>query len=109
MKPRCRAVRGTRDVLPDEAARWQYVEGAARSVFERYGFREIRTPVIESTQLFTRSVGEGTDIVRKEMYSFDAGGESVTLRPEATAPVVRAFVEHSLHRTIAEGFPERVY
>lgn len=109
VKPRCQAVRGTRDVLPDEAARWQYVEGAARSVFERYGFREIRTPLIEPTELFTRSVGEATDIVRKEMYSFSAGSESVTLRPEATASVARAFVEHSLHRTIAAGFPERVY
>jgi histidyl-tRNA synthetase len=74
-----------------------------------HGFREIRTPVFESTELFARSVGAATDIVRKEMYTFKAGDESVTLRPENTAPVVRSFVEHALHRTIASGFPERLY
>ncbi len=104
-----RALRGTRDILPEEVAKWRFVEGTAREVFERYGFREIRTPILEATELFSRSVGETTDIVRKEMYSFAAGDESVTLRPESTAPVVRAFVEHALHRTISTGFPERYY
>ena len=78
-------------------------------VFERYGFREIRTPLLEPTELFSRSVGESTDIVRKEMYTFERGDESFTLRPENTASVVRAFVEHSLHRAVAAGFPERLY
>lgn len=106
---RYQALRGTRDILPDEAGAWQRLERATREIFARYGFREIRTPVFEATELFTRSVGTSTDIVRKEMYTFDAGGESVSLRPENTAPVVRAFVEHAMHRTIAAGFPERLY
>lgn len=109
MKPTFQALRGTRDILPDEIGRWQFIEATAREVFERYGFREIRTPLIESTSLFTRSVGETTDIVRKEMYTFEAAGESITLRPENTASVVRAVVEHALHRTVAAGFPERYY
>jgi histidyl-tRNA synthetase len=109
MKSRYHAIRGTRDILPDEIGRWQLVERTAREVFERYGFREVRTPVLEATDLFARSVGASTDIVRKEMYTFLAGDESVTLRPEATAPVVRAFVEHALHRTVAAGYPERYY
>jgi histidyl-tRNA synthetase len=103
------ALRGTRDILPGEVERWQLVERTTREVFERYGFREIRTPVIEATRLFHRTVGEATDIVRKEMYTLQAGDESITLRPENTAPVVRAFVEHSLHRTVAAGYPERYY
>jgi histidyl-tRNA synthetase len=107
--PRYQALRGMRDILPDEVGAWQHLERATREVFARYGFREIRTPIIESTELFTRSVGTSTDIVRKEMYTFTAGDESLTLRPEATAPVARAFVEHALHRTIATGFPERLY
>lgn len=109
MKGQYRALRGTRDILPEEAARWQHLEATTRDVLERYGFREIRTPLLEATDLFARSVGAGTDIVRKEMYSFEAGDESVTLRPEATASVVRAFVEHALHRAVAEGYPERLY
>ena len=104
-----RAVRGTRDILPDEAGRWQRVEATARQHLARYGFREIRTPMLESTELFARGVGSSTDIVRKEMYTFAAGEESVTLRPENTAPVVRAFVEHSLHRTATNEYPERLY
>jgi histidyl-tRNA synthetase len=103
------ALRGTRDILPDEVGAWQFLEATTREVFGRYGFREIRTPIFEATELFTRSVGTSTDIVRKEMYTFDAGEESVTLRPENTAPVMRAVVEHSLHRGIAAGFPERLY
>lgn len=109
MAPRYRALRGTHDILPEESARWQRLEAATREVFHRYGFREIRTPVFEATELFTRSVGGSTDIVRKEMYTFAAGDESVTLRPENTAPVVRAVVEHALHRGIAAGYPERLY
>lgn len=109
MKPRFVALRGTRDILPDEAARWRVVEETARDTFARYGYGEIRTPIFEATELFARSVGDSTDIVRKEMYTFEAGGESVSLRPENTAPVVRAFVEHALYRTIAAGFPERYY
>ena len=95
--------------LPDEVASWRFLEATTHDVFSRYGFSEIRTPIFESTELFARSVGAATDIVRKEMYTFDAGDESITLRPENTAPVVRAFVEHALHRTIAAGFPERFY
>jgi histidyl-tRNA synthetase len=109
MAERYKAVRGTHDILPDEACRWQFVEAATRRIFSRYGFKEIRTPIIESTELFARSVGESTDIVSKEMYTFDRGDESITLRPENTASVVRAVVEHSLHRSIAVGYPERLY
>lgn len=109
MKPRYRALRGTRDILPDEVARWQFIERTAREVFERYGYAEIRTPILEGRELFSRSVGENTDIVRKEMYAFEKGDETITLRPENTAPVVRAFVEHALHRSVATGFPERYY
>jgi len=95
--------------LPEEVVAWRFLEETTHDVFSRYGFREIRTPIFEATELFARSVGAGTDIVRKEMYTFSAGDESVTLRPENTAPVVRAFVEHALHRTIAAGYPERLY
>jgi histidyl-tRNA synthetase len=109
MTPRYQALRGTRDILPDEVSAWRLLENTTHAVFARYGFREIRTPVFEATELFARSVGSSTDIVRKEMYTFKAGDESVTLRPESTAPVVRAFVEHALYRTIAAGFPERLY
>ncbi len=94
-----RAIRGTKDILPGEAGRWVAVENLARDLFARYGYSEIRTPVIEETALFTRSVGEATDIVQKQMYSFsDRGERSITLRPEGTAPVVRAYIEHSLDR-----------
>ena len=109
MALRYRALRGTRDILPDEVSRWQRLETVTRAVFSRYGFGEIRTPVFEATELFTRSVGTSTDIVRKEMYTLAAGDESLTLRPEATAPVARAVVEHSLHRGIAAGYPERLF
>jgi histidyl-tRNA synthetase len=91
------AIKGTRDILPPEAERWQFAESAARRVFRRYGFREIRTPIFESTELFSRGIGESTDIVSKEMYTFkDRGERSLTLRPENTAPVVRAAIEHGL-------------
>ncbi len=89
--------KGTRDLLPPETRVWNRLEAVAREVFALYGFDEIRTPVFEATELFVRSVGESTDIVHKEMYTFtDRGGRSVTLRPENTAGVARAFVEHRL-------------
>ncbi len=93
------AVKGARDILPDEMGRWHFVETSARDVFDLYGFREIRTPIFESTELFARGIGEGSDIVAKEMYTFaDRKGRSLTLRPENTAPVVRAYIEHQMHR-----------
>jgi histidyl-tRNA synthetase len=101
-----KAVRGTRDLLPPETELWNKVEAAARSVFARYNFGEIRTPVFEATELFARGVGEETDIVSKEMYTWeDRGraasdsGQSLTLRPENTAGVVRAYIEHKLGET----------
>jgi histidyl-tRNA synthetase len=93
-----RAVKGTRDLLPPETVSWQHVEDTARAVFAAYNFGEIRTPILEQTALFARSVGADTDIVTKEMYTFeDRDHESLTLRPEATASVVRAYIEHSLY------------
>ncbi len=92
-----RAIKGTRDLLPPESEWFQQVESLARDVFHRYNFHEIRTPIFEQTELFARSVGEETDIVTKEMYTFqDRDDASLTLRPEATASVVRAYVEHRL-------------
>ena len=98
-----KAVRGTRDLLPPDTALWNFVEAAARDVFRVYNFHEIRTPIFEETQLFARSVGEETDIVSKEMFTWeDRGraqsdkGQSLTLRPENTAGVVRAYIEHKL-------------
>lgn len=91
------APRGTRDILPDETPRWQYVESKFRQTCGLYGYREIRTPTFEHTELFTRNLGEATDVVSKEMYTFeDRGGRSITLRPEGTAPTVRAYVQHNL-------------
>jgi histidyl-tRNA synthetase len=91
------AVRGARDILPDEIPAWHRIEEAARSLFPRYGYREIRTPVFEETELFARGIGAETDIVAKEMYTFaDKDGGSLTLRPEATAGIVRAVIEHNL-------------
>jgi len=90
---------GTRDLLPEEMARWHLVEDAARNIFTQYGFQEIRTPIFEATELFARSIGSETDIVGKEMYTFtDQSGKSVSLRPENTASVVRAYVQHSMSR-----------
>jgi histidyl-tRNA synthetase len=90
------AVRGMNDVLPDEAPLWELAEDAAREVFAQYGYRNLRVPIVEQTPLFVRGIGDATDIVEKEMYSFDDHGESLTLRPEATAGIVRAAIEHSL-------------
>jgi len=92
-----RAVKGTRDILPPSSAIWNKVEAAARRVFAAYNYDEIRTPILEETALFARSVGEDTDIVSKEMYTFeDRDGSSLTLRPECTASVLRAYIEHRL-------------
>ena len=92
-----RPIRGMNDVLPDAGALWSAVESAAQAVFDAYGYRQIRLPVMERTELFSRSIGETTDIVQKEMYTFtDRSGASVTLRPEATASVVRAGLSHGL-------------
>jgi histidyl-tRNA synthetase len=103
---RLAAPRGTHDVLPPRSADWNRLEGRAREIAERFGYGEIRTPTFEATELFVRGVGETTDIVEKEMYTFtDKGGRSMTLRPEWTAPVVRAALEHSL---LAQG-PQRLY
>jgi histidyl-tRNA synthetase len=93
-----KALKGFKDILPAEVTTWQRVEAAARALFHRYGFTEIRVPILEKTGLFVRSIGEATDIVEKEMYTFeDRNGSSITMRPEGTASVLRAFVEHSLH------------
>jgi histidyl-tRNA synthetase len=97
-----KAIKGTRDVLPDEMGAWHRVEQAAHRLFARYGYREIRTPVFEETQLFARGIGADTDIVAKEMYTFadrDEEKTSLTLRPEATAGIVRAVIEHNLYQT----------
>jgi len=92
------AIRGMKDILPPESERWHYIETVAREVFRLYGYREVRLPLIERTELFQRSIGEVTDIVEKEMYTFpDRHGDSLTLRPEATAGMVRACIENKLH------------
>jgi histidyl-tRNA synthetase len=92
-------VRGMNDVLPADVGVWQHVERVARGVFETYGYEEIRVPIVEHTELFKRSIGEFTDIVEKEMYTFeDSGGDSLTLRPEATAGIVRAAISNGLLR-----------
>jgi histidyl-tRNA synthetase len=91
--------RGTQDILPPDVYTWTHVEGVFWAALERYGYEPVRTPVFETTDLFLRSVGEGTDIVSKEMYTFtDRGGRSLTLRPENTAAVIRAYLENGMHR-----------
>src|SRR5512139_3856008 len=93
-----KAIRGFNDILPDEIGKWQFVEKTAREVFEGFGFSEIRIPIMEKTELFSRGIGEATDIVEKEMYTFaDRSGNSLTLRPEATASMARAYLEHQLY------------
>ena len=87
-----RAPKGTKDILPSQSAKWQYIEKTIREICARFGYREIRTPVFEHTELFLRGVGDTTDIVQKEMYTFlDKGERSITLKPEGTAGVVRSF------------------
>ncbi len=91
-------IRGFRDILPGETPLWQTIERAASQLFEDFGFQEIRLPLIERTELFARSIGEVTDIVEKEMYTFpDRKGENITLRPEATASVVRSYIQHKMY------------
>jgi histidyl-tRNA synthetase len=105
--PAVQAVKGMNDLLPDEAAQWEHFEDTVRDVFRQYGYRLIRTPIVEPTALFVRSIGEATDIVEKEMYSFVDGmnGDALTLRPEATAGIVRAAIEHNF---LYNG-PQRVW
>ena len=102
-----RAIKGTRDILPPDSSLWNWFERIARETFEAYGFRDIRTPIFEDTDLFARSVGTDTDIVSKEMYTFTPAatreastsdsGEQISLRPEGTASVCRAYIEHGMH------------
>ena len=102
-----KTLKGLQDILPPEISIWQHIEEAARKIFRTYGYREIRLPILESTDIFVRSIGETSDIVEKEMYTFlDKGGRSVTLRPECTASVVRAYVEHHLYN---EPAPQKFY
>lgn len=101
------AQKGTKDMLPQDAYKWQYIESKLREISAKYGIREIRTPIFEATELFKRGVGETTDVVQKEMYTFeDKGGRSVTLKPEGTAPSVRAFIESSLY---ADAQPTKMF
>src|SRR5512134_3953052 len=98
--PKYQAIRGTKDILPAEAVLFERLEASARQLFHRFGYQEIRTPTFEALDLFQRSLGESTDVVQKEMYVFeDRGGRQLALRPEGTAGVVRAFVEHHLSQT----------
>ncbi len=93
-----KAIRGFKDVLPSDSARWQMLEHKARDIFTSFGLQEIRTPVIEKTEVFARGIGEHTDIVEKEMYTFqDRNGDSLTMRPEATAGIIRSVIEHKLY------------
>ena len=102
-----KAIRGTSDILPPDMPYWHRIEEVVRDVMRRFGYREIRTPLFEETGLFARSIGEDTDIVTKEMYTFsDLGDRSLTLRPEGTASVVRAFIEHSLDQ---QGLPQKLW
>ena len=102
------ALRGTTDLLADDVTRWTAVEHTVRHLARLYGYRELRTPIIEDASLFLRSVGETTDIVQKEMFRFtDRGGHEIVLRPEGTVPVVRAYLEHNLDKT--EGFAKLLY
>lgn len=92
------APKGTKDMLPDQAYKWHYIEDSFAEICRKYGFEEIRTPIFEHTELFQRGVGDTTDIVQKEMYSFqDYGKRNITLKPEGTSPVVRAYVEHKMY------------
>ncbi|MBQ3465470.1 MAG: histidine--tRNA ligase [Firmicutes bacterium] len=101
------APKGTKDAMPDQVYKWQYIEEKFAAICRRYGFKEIRTPIFEHTELFQRGVGDTTDIVQKEMYTFkDFGNRSITLRPEGTSPVCRALCEH---KTYADPQPTKVY
>ena len=101
-----KAPRGTQDVLPSQSHNNRFLENTLLEIADEFGFKEIRTPVFEHTELFTRSVGDTTDVVQKEMYTFlDKGERSITLRPEGTAGAARAFLEHSLYN---EPLPQKV-
>ena len=101
------AIKGTYDILPEDAVLWQYIEENIREICDLYGFGEIRMPVFENTELFSRGVGDTTDVVQKEMYTFtDKGNRSITLRPEGTAGVVRSVLEHSL---LAGALPLKLF
>ena len=102
-----KTLKGLQDILPPDISVWHHIEAAARNIFKSYGYHEIRLPIMESTDVFIRSIGETSDIVEKEMYTFqDKGKRSVTLRPEGTAPFVRAYVEHHLYNNPA---PQKYY
>jgi histidyl-tRNA synthetase len=102
-----KTLKGLQDILPPDISIWQHIEAAARDIFRTYGYQEIRLPILEATDIFIRSIGETSDIVEKEMYTFqDKGGRSVTMRPEGTAPFVRAYVEHHLYNNPA---PQKFY
>ncbi len=90
-----KALKGFKDIVPGEVELWQYLEKAAREIFSRFHFNEIRLPILEETELFARSIGEATDIVEKEMYTFI--DKKITMRPEATASLLRAYIEHGLY------------
>ncbi|MBI1824108.1 MAG: histidine--tRNA ligase [Nitrospirae bacterium] len=94
-------IKGFKDILPDEIPKWDFVEQVLRRMFQTFNFKEIKLPILEESTLFARSIGAGTDIVEKEMYSFeDRDGKQVTLRPEGTASVVRAYIEHNLQAAL---------
>ena len=107
-----KAIKGTKDMLPQDAYKWHYIEEEWRKICREYGFKEIRTPIFEATELFNRGIGDTTDVVQKEMYTFDdkggkdREGKSLTLKPEGTSPTVRAFIEHNLY---AEMQPTKLY
>ena len=98
--------KGTKDILPNDMTIWHFMEEKALEVFSKYGAKEIRTPIFEATELFARGVGDTTDIVNKEMYTFEKSERSLTLRPENTAGVVRSFIENGMHRLSA---PVKLY
>ena len=101
------APKGTKDIMPDQVYKWHYVERKWQEICDRHGFKEIRAPMFEHTELFQRGIGDTTDVVQKEMYTFnDHGGRSITLKPEGTSPAVRAFLEH---KTYAEVQPTKIY
>lgn len=102
-----KAPKGTKDMLPQDAYKWQYIEDAWKKICKEYGFKEIRTPMFEATELFNRGIGDTTDVVQKEMYTFeDLGKRSITLKPEGTSPTVRAFIESNLY---AETQPTKLF
>jgi histidyl-tRNA synthetase len=102
-----KALKGFKDILPDEVPLWQDIEGKARDIFHRHGFEEIKVPILEKTELFVRTIGEETDIVEKEMYTFkDRNGASITMRPEGTASVIRSYIENGLY---VRGSVQRLY